>query len=89
MMMKKVLSNNTLSLSFSQVKCYWCLLVHPFIQTLRCLCGAHLTDTSKVEPPMPPSEGRFEIVIDNDVIRHLDLTAFHTATGITNPLSGT
>ncbi|KAL6221339.1 hypothetical protein ACLB2K_009090 [Fragaria x ananassa] len=44
-------------------------------------------DTSKVEPPMPPSEGRFEIVIDNDVIRRLDLTPFHTATGITNPSS--
>ena len=38
---------------------------------------------------MPPSEGRFEIVIDNDVIRRLDLTPFHTATGITNPSSGT
>lgn len=47
------------------------------------------TDTSsKVEPPMPPSEGRFEIVLDNDVIRGLDLSPFHSATGITNPSSG-
>ncbi|KAK9947445.1 hypothetical protein M0R45_003070 [Rubus argutus] len=44
-------------------------------------------DTSKVEPPMPPSEGRFEIVIDNDVICRLDLSPFHTVTGITNPSS--
>ncbi|KAF8393099.1 hypothetical protein HHK36_021340 [Tetracentron sinense] len=43
-------------------------------------------DTQKVAPPMPPKEGRFEVVIDNDAIRHLDLSPFHTATGI-DPLS--
>ncbi|CAL5339501.1 unnamed protein product [Camellia sinensis] len=44
-------------------------------------------NASKVPPPMPPSEGRFEVVIDNEVIHSLDLTPFHAATGITSPLS--
>ncbi|KAK2646622.1 hypothetical protein Ddye_021817 [Dipteronia dyeriana] len=42
-------------------------------------------DSSKVEPPMPPTEGRFDVVIDNKAIRSLDLSPFHNATGITSP----
>ncbi|XP_052199816.1 protein CHLORORESPIRATORY REDUCTION 6, chloroplastic [Diospyros lotus] len=44
-------------------------------------------DSSKVPPPMPPTEGRFEVVLDNDVIRRLDLAPFHAATGITSSQS--
>lgn len=44
-------------------------------------------DESKVSPPMPPTEGRFEVVIDNDAISRLDLTPFQAATGMKNPLS--
>uniref|UniRef100_A0A5B7C988 Chlororespiratory reduction 6 n=1 Tax=Davidia involucrata TaxID=16924 RepID=A0A5B7C988_DAVIN len=44
-------------------------------------------DSPKVTPPMPPTEGRYEVVIDNDVIRGLDLAPFHTTTGITSPSS--
>ncbi|XVE63614.1 hypothetical protein DITRI_Ditri07aG0033700 [Diplodiscus trichospermus] len=44
-------------------------------------------DSSQVEPPMPPTEDRFDVIIDNDVIRRLDLTPFHNATGITSPSS--
>ncbi|KAE8675863.1 Gag-pol polyprotein-like protein [Hibiscus syriacus] len=44
-------------------------------------------DSTQVEPPMPPSEGRIEVIIDNDVISRLDLFPFQNATGITSPLS--
>lgn len=44
--------------------------------------------TPQAPPPMPPTEGRFEVVIDNDIIKRLDLGPFEAATGITSPLSG-
>ncbi|KAJ7979037.1 Chlororespiratory reduction 6 [Quillaja saponaria] len=45
------------------------------------------SDSPKAAPPMPPTEGRFDVVIDNDIIRRLDLSPFQAATGITSPLS--
>lgn len=47
-----------------------------------------ITDTPNAGPPMPPSEGRLEVVIDNDVISRLDLSPFSTSTGIASPSSG-
>ncbi|KAK7245243.1 hypothetical protein RIF29_40078 [Crotalaria pallida] len=42
-------------------------------------------DESKASPPMPPAEGRFDVVIDNDVISRLDLSLFQSATGMIIP----
>ncbi|KAL0559244.1 hypothetical protein IC582_003841 [Cucumis melo] len=44
-------------------------------------------DSPKVAPPMPPTEGRFDVVIDNDAIRCLDLSSFQKTTGIISPLA--
>ncbi|KAI5674448.1 hypothetical protein M9H77_14812 [Catharanthus roseus] len=50
-----------------------------------------LSDDDDITPqapaPMPPTQGRFEVVIDNDIIQRLDLSPFQAATGITSPLS--
>lgn len=39
-------------------------------------------------PPMPPKDGRYEVVINNDDIRRLDISPFSEATGITTTSSG-
>ncbi|KAF3777131.1 CHLORORESPIRATORY REDUCTION 6 protein [Nymphaea thermarum] len=39
-------------------------------------------DTSKAPPPLPPTEGRFEIVIDNDIIKRLDISPVHELMGV-------
>ncbi|XP_058180985.1 protein CHLORORESPIRATORY REDUCTION 6, chloroplastic isoform X1 [Rhododendron vialii] len=44
-------------------------------------------NAQKAPAPLPPTDGRFEIVLDNDIILRLDLTPFHSATGIVSPLS--
>ncbi|KAG4970799.1 hypothetical protein AAZX31_13G149300 [Glycine max] len=44
-------------------------------------------DETKAAPPLPPTEGRFEVAIDNDVISRLDLSPFQAATGMKSPLS--
>lgn len=42
---------------------------------------------SKAPEPLPPKEGRFEVIIDNDVIQRLDLSPFEAATAISSPSS--
>ncbi|XP_076935947.1 protein CHLORORESPIRATORY REDUCTION 6, chloroplastic-like [Bidens hawaiensis] len=38
-------------------------------------------------PPMPPKEGRYEVIINNESIRRLDLSPFSDDTGITTTSS--
>ena len=45
-------------------------------------------DVEPAPPPMPPKEGRYEIILNNDTIRRLDLYPFSDATGITTTSSG-
>ncbi|KAJ6794994.1 protein CHLORORESPIRATORY REDUCTION 6, chloroplastic [Iris pallida] len=38
-------------------------------------------DTQKVSPPPPPTEGRFEVILNNETIRCLDLSPVHAIVG--------
>lgn len=44
-------------------------------------------ESPNVPPPMPPTEGRFDVVIDTDIICRLDLSPFNSTTGIASPWS--
>lgn len=39
-------------------------------------------ETPRVSPPEPPKAERFEVVIDNDIVKQLDISPFQKATGI-------
>lgn len=50
--------------------------------TLWCFHVIGFVDTSKAPPPLPPTEGRFEIVIDNDIVKRLDISPVHELMGV-------
>lgn len=65
----------------------WWLCLYIAMEFLKSFNWLLRTDSPKVAPPMPPTEGRFDVVIDNDAIRRLDLSSFQKTTGIISPLA--